>query len=61
MPLSRACVEQLVILVHAGNNSKFGVGRESFRLQWRKQRDAFPDVNFAVEEIIAEGNTVVTR
>jgi predicted ester cyclase len=37
------------------------VGRESFRLQWRKWRNAFPDINFAVEEIIAEGNTVVTR
>ncbi len=45
----------------AGNDPKFGVGRESFRLQWRKWREAFPDINFAVEEIIAEGNTVVTR
>ncbi len=45
----------------AGNDPKFGVGRESFRLQWRKWRQAFPDIHFAVEEIIAEGNTVVTR
>ena len=30
-------------------------------MQWRKWREAFPDINFAVEEIIAEGNTVVTR
>jgi predicted ester cyclase len=45
----------------AGNDPKFGVGSESFRLQWRKWREAFPDVNFVVEEIIAEGNTLVTR
>jgi predicted ester cyclase len=45
----------------AGNDPKFGVGRESFRLQWRKWRAAFPDINFAVEEIVAEGDTVVTR
>ncbi len=44
-----------------GNDPKFGVGRESFRLQWTKWRNAFPDINFAVEEIIAEGNIVVTR
>jgi len=45
----------------AGYDPKFGVGRESFRLQWRKWRAAFPDINFAVEEIVAEGDTVVTR
>jgi predicted ester cyclase len=30
-------------------------------LQWRKWQEAFPDINVAVEEIIAKGNTVVTR
>jgi predicted ester cyclase len=30
-------------------------------LQWRKWRTAFPDINFAVEEIVAEGDTVITR
>jgi predicted ester cyclase len=29
-------------------------------LQWRNWCEAFPDTNFAVEEINAEGNTVVT-
>ena len=44
----------------AENDPRFG-GRESFRLQWRQWGDAFPDINFAVEVIIAEGNAVVTR
>jgi steroid delta-isomerase-like uncharacterized protein len=44
-----------------GNDPKFGVGRESFRLQWRRWQEAFPDINFAIEEIVAEGNIVVTR
>ena len=37
------------------------MGRESFRLQWRKWRAAFPDINCTVEEIVAEGETVVPR
>ncbi len=30
-------------------------------MQWRKWREALPDIPFAVEAIVAEGNTVVTR
>ena len=30
-------------------------------MQWRKWREAFLDINFAVEEIITEGSAVVTR
>ena len=44
-----------------GNDPKFGIGRESFKSQWRKWRAAFPDINFSVEEIITEGSTIVTR
>lgn len=44
-----------------GNDPKFGVGRESFRLQWHQWRTGFPDVHFEVQEVIAEGNTVVTQ
>ena len=58
---SEAAIDRLVAEDAAGNDPKFGVGRESFRLQWRKWRAAFPDINFAVEEIVAEGDTVVTR
>jgi len=56
-----SAIDRFIAENAAGNDPKFGVGRESFRLQWRKWRQAFPDIHFAVEEIIAEGNTVVTR
>lgn len=45
----------------AGNDPKFGIGRESFRRQWRKWRTGFPDVHFEIEELVAEGDTVVSR
>jgi len=44
-----------------GNDPKFGVGRESFRAQWRKWRIAFPDMNFAIQELVAENDVVVSR
>ncbi len=45
----------------AGNDPKFGIGRESFRSQWKLWIAAFPDLHFKVEKIIVEGNQVVTR
>jgi predicted ester cyclase len=56
-----SAIDRFIAEDAAGNDPKFGVGRESFRLQWRKWRAAFPDINFAVEVIVAEGDTVVTR
>jgi predicted ester cyclase len=56
-----SAIYRCIAEVAAGNDPKFGVGRESFRLQWRKWREAFPDINFAIEEIVTEGNTVVIR
>ena len=56
-----SAIDRFIAENAAGNDPKFGVGRESFRSQWHKWRQAFPDIHFAVEEIIAEGNTVVTR
>ena len=44
-----------------GTEPEFGTGREAFRAQWRKWRAAFPDIHFAVEDVIAEGDKVVTR
>lgn len=47
----------------AGNDPQFGIGRESFRGQWRKWREAFPDIHFALEEVVAdpEQQVVVSR
>jgi steroid delta-isomerase-like uncharacterized protein len=45
----------------AGNDPDFGSGREGFRRQWRKWQESFSDLHFEVEEIIAEGDTVVAR
>jgi steroid delta-isomerase-like uncharacterized protein len=47
----------------AGNDPQFGIGRESFRQQWKIWRRAFPDVNFEIKELIAdsETDTVVSR
>jgi steroid delta-isomerase-like uncharacterized protein len=45
----------------AGNDETFGIGREGFRRQWRQWQAAFEDLHFEVEEIVAEGDKVVTR
>lgn len=44
-----------------GNDPDFGTGREGFTQQWRAWQSAFSNLNFAIEEIIAEGDTVVAR
>ena len=44
-----------------GNDPRFGTGKESFRMQWRKWQEAFPNINFKVIETITEGDLVVTR
>lgn len=45
----------------AGNDPDFGMGREGLKRQWRQWQAAFPDLHFAIEEIVAEGDTVVAR
>ncbi len=44
-----------------GNDPDFGAGKEAFRAQWKKWHAAFPDLHFAVEDVIGEGDKVVTR
>jgi len=44
-----------------GNDPEFGTGREAFRAQWTRWRAAFPDIHFAVEDLVAEGDKVVSR
>lgn len=56
-----SAIDRFIALDAAGNDPKFGVGRESFRKQWREWHNAFPDLHFEVKEIIVEGNRVVTR
>jgi steroid delta-isomerase-like uncharacterized protein len=56
-----ASIDKFIAESAAGNDPKFGVGRESFREQWKKWLIAFPDINFEVKEIIAENNSVVSR
>jgi len=44
-----------------GNDPQFGTGRESFRTKWREWQSAFPDIHFRIDEVIVEGNQVVTK
>jgi steroid delta-isomerase-like uncharacterized protein len=44
-----------------GNDPDFGSGREGFKAQWRKWRDAFPDLRFEIVDLVAEGEKVLTR
>jgi predicted ester cyclase len=45
----------------AGNDPDFGSGREGFRKQWKQWRVGFPDLHFAIVDMISEGNKVLTR
>ena len=56
-----ASIDKFIAADAAGNDPKFGVGRESFRTQWKEWIKAFPDLHFEVKEIIVEGKRVVTR
>ncbi|HBY44640.1 MAG TPA: ester cyclase [Thermomicrobiales bacterium] len=56
-----AAIDRYIAENAAGNDADFGAGREAFRQQWREWQRAFPDLHFAVEDIVAEGDRVVTR
>jgi steroid delta-isomerase-like uncharacterized protein len=58
---NEAAIDHFIAEDAGGNDPDFGTGRDGFTRQWRKWREGFPDVHFAIEEIIAEGDTVVAR
>lgn len=56
-----AAIDRYIADDAGGNDPDFGAGKEAFRAQWKKWHAAFPDLHFAVEDVIAEGDKVVTR
>ncbi|HUG16467.1 MAG TPA: ester cyclase [Thermomicrobiales bacterium] len=56
-----AAIDRYIVANARGNDPDFGVGREAFRKQWKQWRAAFPDLHFEVEDVIAEGDKVLTR
>ena len=56
-----AAIDAYIAADAVGNDPEFGSGREAFRRQWRQWRAAFPDLHFAVEDVVAEDDRVVTR
>lgn len=58
---NESAIDKFIAENAQGNDPKFGVGRESFRAQWKNWLIGFPDLNFEVKEIIAENNSVVSR
>lgn len=56
-----SAIDQFIPLNAQGNDPDFGAGREGFKAQWRQWRTAFPDLNFEVIDLVAEGDKVLTR
>ncbi len=56
-----AAIDRFIAEAAIGNDPDFGVGREGFKRQWRKWREAFPDLHFEIAEMVAEEDTVVSR
>jgi len=56
-----AAIDAFLAADTVGNDPDFGTGREAFRAQCRRWRTGFPDIHFAVEDVVAEGDKVVSR
>ena len=56
-----SAIDKFISVNTVGNDPQFGTGRENFRKKWREWQSAFPDINFRIDDVIVEGNKVVTR
>ena len=56
-----SAIDRFISADTVGNDPQFGTGRESFRTKWREWQNAFPDINFRIDDVIVEGNQVVTK
>ena len=58
-----SAIDRFIAEDAAGNDPQFGIGRESFREQWKNWRKAFPDIHFEIQELVADEapHTVVSR
>jgi steroid delta-isomerase-like uncharacterized protein len=56
-----AAIDEFIPEHAKGNDPDFGAGREGFRKQWRQWRTAFPDLQFEIVDLVAEGDKVLTR
>lgn len=56
-----SAIDKYISVDTVGNDPQFGTGRESFRTKWREWQIAFPDIHFRIDDVIVEGNQVVTK
>lgn len=56
-----SAIDRFIPEAAVGNDPDFGSGREGFRAQWKQWRIGFPDLHFAIVDMIAEGDKVLTR
>jgi predicted ester cyclase len=58
---NEAAIDRFIPENAGGNDPDFGMGRESFRNQWKNWMAAFPDLHFELIDLIAEGDKVLAR
>ncbi len=56
-----SAIDEFIATDAGGNDPDFGAGRHGFRKQWKQWRTAFPDLHFAIVDLIAERDLVLCR